>query len=785
MGRFLTPSKITLLALAQVYTEGQVPLSSTTPVLNVLISRILLDSDEFQELLEQYESDSILDIERALASQASAIPGRTVWDLLLKKLWAIGCADALEVFIGEIPKLLAKTRDQLLKERDEGVPPAEAGKIVRSSPLGIFIRRCNLEYSRLQFQDTVSIWLDFVAYRMPTKGAFTRKDPHCLQNSLDVNLAELSIDATHPLAGIMFRSMMDRNDTENKPYSTYDAERLLEFQVSELQNLGGRLPDAMKTRLRQMSQSSTTVPKLVHYLKFLDSWRAGNFSSAFDNLHRYFDYTMHTRDRVFYQYALLNLAILHADFSCHEEAMSAMTEAISTARENRDVHCLNYCMSWLYHFGRSFPAQMAKVKETGILGNEREGLQFLKSRAKEAEMWTLLSTTTLSEAKISLQRGESLAHVFENITKSQHINTVKNLTNCTGPALLMKATLFTRIGQTHMALSCGERFLLCHTADAPLEDVLKATVRQANLLSQMGRLAESAEMLANIPTHILRVLKYQTYHTTVSSALRARRLLHRNNLVAASQIIARLVSQQPHPEIETNIQITLLQIDLLTRQRKFLDAIDLIEPLATRAPIENNDVLIKAKLMCLKASLFAKSDKHHMGFSLAVRVVDMCYKARILPLLWEGVIVLAAVLNASYEFVAAKDLLTAILPGVLESVDCELSGRCYNVLGDSYVGLAGLAGSQIAEDDGGKNKEGMEAEQKEREKKRKECMDRAFEMFEKAREQYGFIEDLEGQLECMAKMGRIYAWRAETVSAVDVGERYMELKRRYEEEEEI
>jgi anaphase-promoting complex subunit 5 len=112
---------------------------------------------------------------------------------------------------------------------------------------------------------------------------------------------------------------------------------------------------------------------------------------------------MHSRDRSYYQYALLNLAILQADFGCHREAVSAMQEAIAIARESHDMNCLNFCMSWLYHFGKAFPEEMKDIQNTGMLGSEKEGLAFLKSKAKETEMWSLLSTTLLSEAKIELQ----------------------------------------------------------------------------------------------------------------------------------------------------------------------------------------------------------------------------------------------------------------------------------------------------------------------------------------------------------------------------------------------
>lgn len=111
---------------------------------------------------------------------------------------------------------------------------------------------------------------------------------------------------------------------------------------------------------------------------------------------------MHNRDRTFYQYALLNLAILHADFGCNSEAVTAMQETISTARENNDMGCLNYSLSWLYHFGKSHPLELEEIRGKGVLGTEKEALVFLKSKAKETNMWSLLSTSLLSEAKLAL-----------------------------------------------------------------------------------------------------------------------------------------------------------------------------------------------------------------------------------------------------------------------------------------------------------------------------------------------------------------------------------------------
>lgn len=111
---------------------------------------------------------------------------------------------------------------------------------------------------------------------------------------------------------------------------------------------------------------------------------------------------MHNRDRTFYQYALLNLAILQADFGCYSEAIIAMQETISTARENSDMGCLTYSLSWLYHFGKAHPEELSKVQDKGVLGADKEALTFLKAKAKETNMWSLLSTSLLSEAKLAL-----------------------------------------------------------------------------------------------------------------------------------------------------------------------------------------------------------------------------------------------------------------------------------------------------------------------------------------------------------------------------------------------
>lgn len=164
--------------------------------------------------------------------------------------------------------------------------------------------------------------------------------------------------------------------------------------------LGCRVPDQMRARLRSLLGPSGMVLRQSHLVKFFDAWRAGDYTSAFDNIHRYYDYAMQTREKIHYQYALLHMAILQAEFGCFSEAIAAINETISTARENQDMTCLNFSLSWLHHMANAYPKQMKGSGYRGMLGSERDGLTFLKTKAKESKMYSLLSATLLSEAKL-------------------------------------------------------------------------------------------------------------------------------------------------------------------------------------------------------------------------------------------------------------------------------------------------------------------------------------------------------------------------------------------------
>ncbi|KAE8351487.1 anaphase-promoting complex subunit 5-domain-containing protein [Aspergillus coremiiformis] len=764
MSRYLTPSKVALLCLISIYTEGVIPHSSAVHVLSFLVACLRpLDSDlnSSDENGAMQYSLSIMDLEEALSTHSSSIPGRSIWDLLLKKVWSIDSCDALELFFFNVLDILVKSREEQIHDRDNGLAP-DLGcmRLSRCSPLGAFVRRAQLEFTRLQFHDSAKLWKGFVKYRLPTYHAWARRNPSDEQAMVDMNLLELGLDTTTQLAQVAYGNIQD-DSQEDSYISTKDVESLLEFQIGELQRMGGRVPDGLKTRLERIIKSGVTLPNLIHYLRFLDAWRAGDYPSSFDHLHRYFDYTMHTRDRSSYQYALLNLAILQADFGCYGEAVSAMQEAVSIARESHDMNCLNFCMSWLYHFGKAFPEQMKDVQNTGMLGNEKEGLAFLKAKAKETEMWSLLSTTLLSEAKLELQNGESLASSIENIIRASHLNVAKNLVNSTGPQLLLQTALYTRIGITHLAwLSC-ETFQECYASKAPFEDYLKSAFRSSQLLAQQGRFKEATVRMNRITPDKLRSLKATQHWTFFSGVLQLKRHVYRNDQAATDHLLSQLQAIQL-PDNDIAVLLDFLHVEFLIRQGNYTRALEIIERTAQTIHQDNFDIHCQVKLLCLKARILEKTAQPQRGFSLAMRAASIAHRSRLLPGLWEAICVLSGVLLSIQEFEAVVAMVESIMPQILESSDCDLAARAYSLLVDANMGIAGKVRSQGP---------GQIVPAK------KEYMNRALEYLDCAYDQYEEIEDIEGQCETIAKKATVMHLTGDFVLANDYAAKYLDLQR--------
>ncbi len=421
--------------------------------------------------------------------------------------------------------------------------------------------------------------------------------------------------------------------------------------------------------------------------RFLDAWRAGDYPTSFDNLHRFFDYTMQNRDRLFYQYALLNLAVLQADFGCYQEAVAAMLETVATARENKDMGCLNFSLSWLNHFGKAHPTVINATDKTNMLGSEREGLAFLRLKAKESGMWSLWSSSLLTEAKMTLSKGESVATAFEDILRSSELSVTKNQMNNVGVQMMLQSSLWSRLGVAHLSWVYCEVFLRSHSRYAPFDDILKFSCRSAYLLSQKGRFSEAQETLNTLDANSLRSLKASQYWALFRGILTLQELVHSDKLTEAELILPRLL-QSRGGDPDLSFELSLLHIDFHMRRGSYSAALTLVEDRAADLRGEGEDVYFRVKLLCLKTHIFVKCGRPQKGFSIAVRAATIAWRARLLPSLWEAMGLTSYILCSLDEFRSAEQILAAVLPRALECEDPVLAAQLWGWKVDAVMGQA-------------------------------------------------------------------------------------------------
>jgi anaphase-promoting complex subunit 5 len=255
MARYLTPAKVGLLALVELYTDEAVPSDAVLPVLSFITAH-LMDHDSTDPLSSQETRwtkaeravslvITIKDFEKLLGSYPflMGMPGRKLWDQFLGRLWEINSLDALNEFFEKIADMLARTKEELHGDDGNDIEQAETRKIrlSRNSPFGAFIRKSRLEYQRLRFHDCTELWKAFVRYRQPTAHYLRRKNPSFGRLSFDNVLLlgeqeDWGPTSVSALAAVAYGDMLMGDEGGTIPVSTDDVESLLEFQIEQMQS---------------------------------------------------------------------------------------------------------------------------------------------------------------------------------------------------------------------------------------------------------------------------------------------------------------------------------------------------------------------------------------------------------------------------------------------------------------------------------------------------------------------------------------------------------------------
>ncbi|KAL2121913.1 hypothetical protein VTJ04DRAFT_2368 [Mycothermus thermophilus] len=823
MLRYLSPSKIALLSLIQIYLEGAISNDGIVPIIDFITSHIL-DSgvgSSFATPADQWSraesairlAASIGRFEEVLTPfpAVDRLPGRNLWDRLLEKLWAIDSLHALHDFFDELPgRCLAKTKKELREMAERGEPPPPPRVLLTvNSPFGTFVRKAHLEFAKLHFDRVAELWKAFVRYRQPTAAYWRRRNPNHSRLSFDAVLEggqeEWGAHTDNVAVAAYGRMLLVDDQDPAPPVSLDDVESLLEFQIEQVQRYGTRVPQNVRKQFQELIKNCRVTPNLTHYLNFTDSWRSGEFPTSFDDLHRYFDYTMQSRDRLFYQYALLNLGIVQSDFGCHKEAVATMLEAIATAKENRDTACLNFALNWFFQLSLAHPHLVKSLEDNSMLGSGRELLAFLRTKAKETGMWILWSSSLLSEAKLTLLKGDSISTAIDNMVRCYHVIAEKNVKSMIGSHHALSIELWDRLGISALSTIANEIFLRCHARTAVYDDHLRLTCRLAGALASRGRYQDAFFRLESIDPDMLRSARAEQYWRLCRALIKLRRDLHRNDLDSAETLLAQLLQHGPdYVDPGIVLLIHLLHIEALSRRGDLAAALakvdDLLSAAGTRAAAHATttdddgdagqdskqqqpnpsststttttstsstttptgataDTHALVRLLLVKAHLLARTGRPERGFTIAMRAAALAWRSRLLALLWQACGALGAVLNALGEFAACERLLESALPRCLEAEVAQDAGGLWACLADARVGVLGelKKKKQEVEDPG----------------RYGAVLARAHYALDRALECFSAVEDTGKRCEMLAKKGMLYRAEGEKEKAEECARRYV------------
>jgi anaphase-promoting complex subunit 5 len=241
--RYLNPAKICLLALIELYCEDAVGDEATLPVLEFITSNIL--NSELQPDDPADKADKIIDIvssikvfEQALRPHAAGvgIPGRSVWDIFLQRLWTIDSLHVLHSFLNARGALLEPTRGEDMLPRESAITM----RLSPGSPFAAFVSKSAFEYTRLRFQEMCTLWKQFVVYRQPSAAYMRRRDRSFNRLSFDSVLLSSEPDwggeNTTRVAEVVYQDMITGLKKASIPVTMDDLERLLDFQIDQMQS---------------------------------------------------------------------------------------------------------------------------------------------------------------------------------------------------------------------------------------------------------------------------------------------------------------------------------------------------------------------------------------------------------------------------------------------------------------------------------------------------------------------------------------------------------------------
>ncbi|VVT51283.1 uncharacterized protein SAPINGB_P003057 [Magnusiomyces paraingens] len=373
-----------------------------------------------------------------------------VFDQLLEVLFSIRSIDELHTFINRLPGFVI-IADGKHDDKDSKIITESASLgincVTQNSVIGTFFTKCFLEFDSMAFDQIINLWDCLVSFREPflQKYQYTHSKDFCSASKESAKLlkiffgSEMLKSYTFQDTKVLQSLLPDLQHIFCISSETLDI--MLEGKVAVLDRSDGVSLSSINKILGDLSKNDKSLPVSAYYIKYFKFIQENDYEQAFEYLHRFYDYTMHRHGRAHYHNALFTLATLHAEFESFEEALRAVSEAISVARENKDNMALTDIHFWLYNFISLHP----QYKIPDFLSSKDQMIQFLKAKSQDTS-YSLYSLVLQHESLHQLINCGSLIQVFESLFKSFFISVTSNSVLPAFNYFTLEASIWEKLG---------------------------------------------------------------------------------------------------------------------------------------------------------------------------------------------------------------------------------------------------------------------------------------------------------------------------------------------------
>ncbi|KAI8641705.1 hypothetical protein BD408DRAFT_417780 [Parasitella parasitica] len=411
---FITPFRIVLLVLIDKFCKYSLH-DSLLPKLAVYITKSILNEEHIRNTCSEPSMKDIFS-EISNWSYKRYIIEPTLQDLEFK-LNSIKTQHALNEFMDSLKSLLDAESEE---ERDKL-------KMEKTSVMGLFVRKCRIEYTILPFDQLQHIFQAYQQY----------------------------------LNGVAGDTEFENPDKSTHWISDYNVAEFLRYQAQTIERTGTTniSPPVLHTYLDKFEKQVPSI-NIIRQVRYLNYTRTKEYIQSLSHLH--FSIDMSLDKGVNVQYALLHLGIMEYKFGHSFNALSALNDALSAARSNKDELCLQEVQFWIEVCRKNHPFNEFSSYSDNYLNNLK----------------------ILTRARNLLRNGEPCRYVFELLYKSLIHIIMNDIQDMDRAQFLTTSLTWQRYGNSVLAKSFLELAKISN--DKSIDDIEKTIITEANMLQASG-----------------------------------------------------------------------------------------------------------------------------------------------------------------------------------------------------------------------------------------------------------------------------------------------------------